>query len=62
MHSESRTKEHADRSRPKNYSLCRASCSVCPYHKGLLKLLDHGVSIVPTLPAHDDDAEDPLNK
>jgi hypothetical protein len=39
--------------RIKNYSLCRASCSVCPYHKGLLKLLDHGDAIVPTLPAAD---------
>ncbi len=35
-----------------NYSLCRASCSVCPYHTGLLKLLDHGLAIVPTLPEH----------
>jgi hypothetical protein len=33
-----------------NYSLCRASCSVCPYYSGLLKLLDHAVKIVPTLP------------
>lgn len=39
-------------SRQFNYSLCRSSCSVCPYRNGLLKLLDHGSKIVPTLPAH----------
>lgn len=36
-----------------NYSLCRSSCSVCPYREGLLKLLDHSDMIVPTLPEHD---------
>lgn len=37
----------------KDYSICRSSCSVCPYHQGLLKLLDHNVKIVPTLPESD---------
>ncbi|OGW45975.1 MAG: hypothetical protein A2078_14465 [Nitrospirae bacterium GWC2_57_9] len=36
--------------KPANYSLCRSSCSVCPYRQGLLKLLDHAVKIVPSLP------------
>ncbi len=36
-----------------NYSLCRSSCSVCPYRQGLLKLLDHAVKIVPTLPGRE---------
>lgn len=45
-----RPKELPGKGRTRNYSLCRSSCAVCPYHKGLLKLLDHGVAIVPTLP------------
>ncbi len=58
MHNQSNFKElSGDRSRTRNYSLCRASCSVCPYHKGLLKLLDHGKSIVPTLPEREPAAE-----
>jgi hypothetical protein len=51
--SEDQTGSPEKKGRNKNYSLCRASCSVCPYHRGLLKLLDHGVAIVPTLPAAD---------
>ena len=53
----SKSKQQGSKAKNRNYSLCRASCSVCPYHKGLLKLLDHGVPLVPTLPVPEEEAE-----
>ncbi len=45
-----------------NYSLCRSSCSVCPYRQGLLKLLDHAVKIVPTLPGRENAKPVPIEE